>query len=278
MSDLWQQLRCKSYTRVKILVNKNETDDFDDFYVFVPPWLSTDKDQVEKLLNNICSQVIPSDESAKSTKDNRPSYMIFIPKKSSSRHRNQWTGETLLIEVSESTKLAVNSTEISCFHLIVNRSDHWVTAVNLFRAHMSTNNIQLIRKLPRDEDIRQTFEQIPEHIEQLSVQLTDLVGRLNTIWNQDATKHYLTEIVKFDEFTIESKLVDLVLYIYNSGFDLFRLFYDLIPKIAYSDDELFQKFISIMNAFFCEWCKCVTKKYKYTSIQQTKTTKYKVLR
>jgi len=33
-----------------------------------------------------------------------------------------------------------------------------------------------------------------------------------------------------------------------------------------------------MNEFFCEWCKCVTKKFKYTSIQQDRIAKYKVLR
>ncbi len=101
---------------------------------------------------------------------------------------------------------------------------------------------------------------------------------MNTIWDQDSTKIYLTEIVKFDEFTIESKLVDLVLYVYNSGFDLFRLLYELIPPISPDNDEIFEKLVSIMNEFFCEWCKCVTKKFKYTSIQQARTAKDKVLR
>jgi hypothetical protein len=110
------------------------------------------------------------------------------------------------------------------------------------------------------------------------MKLTELVRTLNTIWDQDSTKIYLTEIVKFDEFTIESKLVDLVLYVYNSGFDLFRLLYDLIPTISSDSDEISEKFVSIMNEFFCEWCKCVTKKFKYTSIQQARTAKDKVLR
>jgi hypothetical protein len=98
---------------------------------------------------------------------------------------------------------------------------------------------------------------------------------LNTIWDQDSTKIYLTEVVKFEEHAIESKLVDLVLYVYNSGFELFRLLSELIST---TNDEILQKFVSIMNEFFCEWCKCVTKKFKYTSSQQAKTAKYKVLR
>jgi hypothetical protein len=101
---------------------------------------------------------------------------------------------------------------------------------------------------------------------------------LNTIWDQDSTKIYLTEVVKFDELTIESKLVDLVLYVYNSGFDLFRLLYELIPTISANNDEILEKFVSIMNDFFCEWCKCVTKKFKYALIQQARTAKYKVLK
>ncbi len=101
---------------------------------------------------------------------------------------------------------------------------------------------------------------------------------MNKILDQDSTKIYLTEIVKFDERTIESKLVDLVLYVYNSGFDLFRLLYELIPTISPNNDEIFEKFVSTMNEFFCEWCKCVTKKFKYTPIQQARTAKFKVLR
>jgi hypothetical protein len=101
---------------------------------------------------------------------------------------------------------------------------------------------------------------------------------LNAIWDQDSTKIYLTEVVKFDERTIESKLVDLVLYVYNSGFDLFRLLYDLIPTISPNDDEIFEKFVRTMNEFFCEWCKCVTKKFKYISVQQARIAKYKVFR
>jgi len=104
---------------------------------------------------------------------------------------------------------------------------------------------------------------------------------LNTIWDQNSIKIFLTETVKFDERqlrTIESKLLDLVLYVYNSGFELFRLLYELLPKTSSADEKILRKFVSTMNAFFCEWCKCVTKKFKYTSNQQARTAKYKVLR
>ena len=204
--------------------------------------------------------------------------MIFLPKKHYHRQKNHPQDKILLIQPSESTKLALNSTEINSLHLVVNRYDHWQIAVDTFQSDVGSTNIQLIRKLPRDEDIRLTFDQLPEHIERLSIKLTDLVRTLNTIWNQDSTRIYLTEIVRFDENTIESKLVDLVLYIYNSGFDLFRLLYELIPTICSDNDEIFRNFVSTMNDFFCEWCKCVTKKFRYTSIQQTRTPKFKVLR
>ncbi|CAF1526643.1 unnamed protein product, partial [Rotaria sordida] len=69
--------------------------------------------------------------------------------------------DILLIQPSESTKLALNSIEICSLHLVVNCSDHWQNAVNLFRSHVGLTNIQLIRKLPRDEDIRLTFDQLP---------------------------------------------------------------------------------------------------------------------
>jgi hypothetical protein len=87
--------------------------------------------------------------------------MIFLPKKNIYRQKLQWTGEVLSIQPSESTKLALNSTEISSLHLIVDRSDQWQNAVNLFHSHVGLTNIQLIRKLPRDEDIRLTFDQLP---------------------------------------------------------------------------------------------------------------------
>ena len=111
--------------------------------------------------------------------------------------------------------------------------------------------------------------------------MTHLVRILNAIWDQDSIKIFLTEIVKFDERqlrTIESKLLDLVLYVYNSGFELFRLLYELLPRISLNDEKILKKFVSTMNEFFCEWCKCVTKKFKYTSTQQARTAKYKVLR
>jgi hypothetical protein len=146
-----------------LFVNQ-DTDDFDNFHVFVPPWLSKDKDQVENLLSIICSQQISSDEINKTTKENPPSYMVFLPKKNFHRQKLQWTGEVLFIQPSESTKLALNSTEICSLHLVVDRFDHWQNAVNLFHSHVGLMNIQLIRKLPRDEDIRLTFDQLPVYI------------------------------------------------------------------------------------------------------------------
>ncbi|CAF3368040.1 unnamed protein product [Rotaria sp. Silwood1] len=280
--DLWHELRHHNYAQVKLHLDISSSDDFDSFYLFVPPWLTTDKNQVEKLLNLICSQQLPSDELTKSNKDIKPSYMIYIPKKTSHLYNTHWTGDIVLIRASESTQLALNSTELACLHLVVTRSDHWQQAVDLFQFHAgSNNNIQFVKKLARDEDIRLTFDQLPEFIDKLSNQLTHLVRILNAIWDQDSIKIFLTEIVKFDERelrTIESKLLDLVLYVYNSGFELFRLLYDLLPPMSINDDKILKKFVSIMNEFFCEWCKCVTKKFKYTSTQQASTAKYKVLR
>ncbi|CAF0813449.1 unnamed protein product, partial [Rotaria sordida] len=280
--DLWHELRHNNYAQVKLYLDTSSSDDFDSFYLFVPPWLSTDKNQVEKLLNLICSQQLPADELIKSDKDIKPSYMIYIPKKTSHLHNTRWTGDIILIRASESTQLALNSTELPCLHLVVTRSDHWQHAVELFQFHIgSNNNIQFIKKLPRDEDIRFTFDQLPEYIDKLGNQLTHLVRILNAIWDQDSIKIFLTEIVKFDERelrTIESKLLDLVFYVYNSGFELFRLLYDLLPPMSINDDKILKKFVSMMNEFFCEWCKCVTKKFKYTSTQQASTAKYKVLR
>lgn len=94
-------------------------------------------------------------------KSSKPSYIIFLPKKISHLQNIQWTGDTILIRVSESTQLALNSTELPCLHLVVTRSDQWQTAVELFKHHAGRNNIQLIRKLARVEDIRSTFDQFP---------------------------------------------------------------------------------------------------------------------
>ncbi|CAM4798235.1 unnamed protein product [Rotaria magnacalcarata] len=280
--DLWHGLRHHDYAQVKRHIDKSSSDDFDSFYLFVPPWLTTDKSQVEKLLSLICSQQSPVDELTKANTDSKPSYMIFIPKKTSHSHNTHWIGDIVLIRASDSTQLALNSTELPCLHLVVTRSDHLQQAVDLFQFHTgANNNIQLLKKLARDEDIRITFDQLPEYIDKFSNQLTHLVRILNTIWDQDSIKIFLTEIVKFDERelrTIESKLLDLVLYVYNSGFELFRLLYDLLPPISINDDKILKKFVSLMNEFFCEWCKCVTKKFKYTLTQQSSTAKYKVLR
>ncbi len=88
--------------------------------------------------------------------------MIFIPKKTSHLQNLQWTGDIVLIRASESIQLALNSTELACLHLVVTRSDHWQSAVDLFQYHTGlNNNIQLIQKLARDEDIRLTFDQLP---------------------------------------------------------------------------------------------------------------------
>lgn len=87
--------------------------------------------------------------------------MIFIPKKISHLQHMQWNGDVVLIRASESTQLALNSTELTCLHLVVTHSDHWQAAVDLFQYHTGPNNIQLIRRLARDEDIRLTFDQLP---------------------------------------------------------------------------------------------------------------------
>ena len=109
----------------------------------------------------ICNQQISSDEINKTNKDTPPFYMVFLPKKNFHRQNIQWTGEILVITPSESTKLALNSTELPAFHLVVNRSDQWQKAVDLFQSHVGLTNIQLIRRVPRDEDIRLTFDQLP---------------------------------------------------------------------------------------------------------------------
>lgn len=87
--------------------------------------------------------------------------MIFIPKKSSHLQQTRWNGEIVLIRASESTQLALNSTELTCLHLVVTHSDHWQAAVDLFQYHIGSSNIQLIKRLARDEDIRSTFDQLP---------------------------------------------------------------------------------------------------------------------
>jgi hypothetical protein len=91
--------------------------------------------------------------------------MIFIPKKTSHLQNVRWNGDIVLIRASESTQLALNSTELTCLHLVVTQSDHWQSAVDLFQHHTGlNNNIQLIRKLARDEDIRLAFDQLPVRI------------------------------------------------------------------------------------------------------------------
>ena len=100
--------------------------------------------------------------------------MIFIPKKANHLHNLQWTGDIVRIQASEITQLALNSTELSCLHLVVARSNHWQYAVDLFQHHTTSNNnnIQLIKKLARDEGIRLTFDQLPVCISSFSCYLT----------------------------------------------------------------------------------------------------------
>jgi hypothetical protein len=133
----------------------------------------------------------------------------------------------------------------------------------------------------RSKFAHKLFASFQEHINKFSHQLTHLVRILNAIWDQEPIKIFLTEVIKFDERqlrTIESKLLDLVLYAYNSGFELFRLLYDLLSTISVTNENILKTFVSNMNDFFCEWCKCVTKKFKHMITQQTRTGKYKVIR
>lgn len=91
--------------------------------------------------------------------------MIFIPKKTSHLQHTTWSGDVVRIRASESIQLSLNSTELATLHLVVARSNHWQDAVDLFCSHAgTTNNIQLITKLARDEDIRWTFDQLPVRI------------------------------------------------------------------------------------------------------------------
>ena len=87
--------------------------------------------------------------------------MVFVPKKYYQRQNMHWTGDVLFIQPSEVTKLALNLSELKSLHLVVNRSDQWAKAAHLFHSHIGLTSIQLIRRLPRDEGIRSTFDQLP---------------------------------------------------------------------------------------------------------------------
>jgi hypothetical protein len=114
-------------------------------------------------LNIICGQQLSNDELKKASKEaQKPSFMIFIPRKVTHLQHITWSGDIVRIRASESIQLALNSTELASLHLVVARSNHWQDAVDLFRSHAgTTNNVQLVTKLARDEDIRWAFDQLP---------------------------------------------------------------------------------------------------------------------
>jgi hypothetical protein len=117
-------------------------------------------------MNIICSQQLSKDEMKRSSNDTQqPSYMILVPKKTSYLQNRIWKRGIIRIRASESIQLALNSTELPELHLVVARSDHWQTAVDQFKAHVgSTENVLLISKIARDDDIRCTFAQLPVRI------------------------------------------------------------------------------------------------------------------
>ena len=117
-------------------------------------------EQIEKLLSGVCSQPILAADAKKLSKSNPPAFMIFVPRVFFARAMNQWTGDILFPQPSESTKLSLNSTELPSLHLVVNRHDHWSDAVDLFLHHMGPGNIRLVTKLARNVDIRSAFEHL----------------------------------------------------------------------------------------------------------------------
>ena len=165
----YAQVKLGQETAVKINFNKNKTDwlwdffflqgskDFDYFYVFVPPWLSKDKEQVDSLLGLICSQSNSREEIKNST---QPPFIIFIPKTDLHRRMSDWNGAVLYIEMTDMRKLALNSTEFPSSHLVVNRYDHCFTVEKIFLDHLGSKIVQLERRLPRHQNISSTFNDL----------------------------------------------------------------------------------------------------------------------
>ena len=116
---------------------------------------------MDKLLGIICSQQGSTDEMKKSNEETKPSFMIFVPKKEFHEQMIRWQGVILYIQPNESTKLAVNSTELASLHLVVNRFDHWSAAVHQFQFHVGSECIQFSKRLARYQAIRSTFDQLP---------------------------------------------------------------------------------------------------------------------
>ena len=98
----------------------------------------------------------------------------------------------------------------------------------------------------------------------LSVKLLRSVERLNALCGENDYQMCSKQI---DRAT-EQNLVELVLHICKSGFDLFQRLYDVIKSIDSEERETLSNFMSNINEFFCEWCKSVANKFRY-KIEET---------
>ncbi|CAF0984043.1 unnamed protein product, partial [Didymodactylos carnosus] len=257
-SELWEKLHEHSYAQVKIECGNNgATSDFENFVLFVPKYIAHDKNQVEQLLNCRCSQPpLNVDEKRpkmsktqlKSTESEQqstsPAYMLFIPKKNIPHNPSKWESDIVLP---------------NCLHLVVTRSDQWENAVSTFSSHFEgcNSSTECVKKIGRDDHVREMLDKFPDDIDQLSLKFVDVVKILDKIWDQNSTTSRSR--------TIESKLMDTIMYIYNSCFELYRLLYSLTTT------KYLKSYIVHMNEFFCEWCK-FTKKFTQ------KIAKSKVLR
>lgn len=108
----------------------------------------------------------------------------------------------------------------------------------------------------------------------MNEKIVEFVKKLNTLWEQNDNSGYPQEMNEWNE----SKLVEIVVHICKTGFDLFPRFYDLIELIPSGQIEKHRHFVSRMNELFCEWCKCVAKKFQYKAHETTKTIWSKDLR
>jgi hypothetical protein len=109
-----------------------------------------------------CSQPVSFfDDTTNMSNTVQPLFMIFIPKKLFYSYTTDWSGDSLDIETSACTILALNSSEVSVPHLIVNRFDHRSFAQQRFQSDVGAEHIQWKNESARYEDIRSTFNQLP---------------------------------------------------------------------------------------------------------------------
>lgn len=132
---------------------KNE--DFDNFFVFVPPWLAENHDEILKLLVILYGRAEISDSEKKN-----PAFVVFLLEKEFRKIVENRSMKKVPVEIDEKLVFSLNSTELMSSHLVIQRHDQSDAVKKIFEKLSDKSNVEFLQRVSRLASINDSFHKL----------------------------------------------------------------------------------------------------------------------